>query len=80
MRGQTEKGRNAEQLFSDKATLSEATLGTGRVSRESVTRTSTPVGLDLGMELESLKSSFPLPLYNQLSPTLQRKVTDTHPV
>ena len=54
MRGQTEKGRNAEQLFSDKVTLSEATLGTGRVLIESVTRSLTPMGLDLGMELESL--------------------------
>ena len=80
MRGQTEKGRNAEQLFSDKVTLSEATLGTGRVLIESVTRSLTPMGLDLRMELESLEYSFPLPLYNQLSPTLQRKVTDTHPV
>ena len=46
MRGQTEKGRNAEQLFSDKVTLSEATLGTGRVLIESVTRSLTPMGLD----------------------------------
>ena len=69
-------GRNAEQLFSE-ATLSEATLVTRRVLRESVIRSSTPMGLDLGMELQSLKSSFPLTLYNQLSPPLQRKVTHT---
>ena len=62
MRGQTEKGRNAEQLFSDKVTLSEATLGTGRVLIESVTRSLTPMGLDLGMELESLKVQLPSPL------------------
>ena len=59
-------------------TLSEATLGARRILRESVTGSSTPMELDLGMDLESLESSFPLPFYNQLSPTLQRKVTHTH--